>query len=451
MTPQTIPQLSHAANWAPHPSAAPRCHRQDHAFRIEATGSRALAGGYDLIFRNLTPGQTLRLRTSARFHDIETPRDAIDVSAHWMSDPNADPFREQLGWQCPERRIERTQGAESGTMHFETGLRTPPGAQALLVRLTLRWTTRGRVEFAIPAFEPWQPPPRRAPLTIAVVTGSQHSRPLPIESIEQNTDYYLPRCEDACRDAAARDTKVGLIVLPEICLQWQIQQHPLDLAVAAPGPQTAPFQDLARRYETRLCLPMLEREGDAVYNSAVMISPAGEIDGKYRKVHLATGIELNSGVRPGDGFPVFDTEAGRIACNICMDSSRAESSRLTAIEGAEILLLPIMGDHRANRWSTGRPIFQEDRWRAVMRVHALDNFLFLVAARNQSQGSCIVDPKGGFAAWNEGDREHILGKVDLDRDDRTWTGSNFRAELWTYRRPSLYAPFAREQAPPFAP
>jgi len=43
---------------------------------------------------------------------------------------------------------------------------------------------------------------------------------------------------------------------------------------------------------------------------------------------------------------VFDTEIERIGCNICMDSSAAESSRMVGLNGAEVLLLPIMGDHR---------------------------------------------------------------------------------------------------------
>ena len=91
----------------------------------------------------------------------------------------------------------------------------------------------------------------------------------------------------------------------------------------------------------------MERDGDAVHNSAVLIDPAGKIEGRYHKVHLAVGGEIESGILPGNTFPVFQTELGRIDGNICMDSSATESSRMIGLNSADFLLLPIMGDHRA--------------------------------------------------------------------------------------------------------
>ena len=62
-------------------------------------------------------------------------------------------------------------------------------------------------------------------------------------------------------------------------------------------------QCFCRRYQrrkVRIALPFLERDGDAVHNSVVLISPEGVIDGKYHKVRLADGREVESGIRPGD-------------------------------------------------------------------------------------------------------------------------------------------------------
>jgi predicted amidohydrolase len=173
----------------------------------------------------------------------------------------------------------------------------------------------------------------------------------------------------------------------------------------------------------------------------VLISPAGVIDGRYHKVHLAAGGEEVSGVLPGDSFPVFDTELGRLGCNICMDSSAAESSRMVGLNGANFLLLPIMGDHRADRWSRGAPIYNEDRWRAIMRTHAMDNQLCMVVARNHALGSCIVDRKGEMLAWNDGDQPFITAEVPFEDGYRTWDGGCFRDVNWLQRRPHLYAAF----------
>ena len=147
-----------------------------------------------------------------------------------------------------------------------------------------------------------------------------------------------PLCEAACRE------NPSLIVLPEIALQWGLKGSPIDLAVPAPGPETEVFAEIAQRYRTRILLGLLERDGDAVHNSAVLIDPAGKIEGRYRKVHLAVGGEIESGILPGNTFPVFQTELGRIGCNICMGSSATESSRMIGLNGADFLLLPIMGD-----------------------------------------------------------------------------------------------------------
>jgi len=215
-----------------------------------------------------------------------------------------------------------------------------------------------------------------------VATGSVYSQG-PFKTLQNNIDFYLSLSEAACQ----QDT--DLLVLPEVALQWRRQGNPLDQAIAAPGPATEPFAELARRRQVRILLGLFERNGDTVYNSAVLINPQGQIDGRYDKVHLAVGGESESGILPGDGFPVFNTELGRIGCNICMDSSAAESARMVGLGGADLLLLPIMGDHRASRWNPGTPNFNESRWKAIMRTRAMDNQLEVVAVGLLGEVGCI--------------------------------------------------------------
>ena len=117
---------------------------------------------------------------------------------------------------------------------------------------------------------------------------------------------------------------------------------------------------------------------------------------------------------------------------------------MVGLNGADLLLLPIMGDHRASRFTPGSPIFAEDRWKAIMRTHAMDNQLCMVVARNNSQGSCIVDRKGDILAWNEGDEDFISTTVELNDGYRTWNGGCFRDVNWLQRRPHVYAPHVDE-------
>ena len=211
-------------------------------------------------------------------------------------------------------------------------------------------------------------------------------------------------------------------------------------SVAVPGPAMKPFEELARQHRTHLVLGVKQRDGDVFYNSAVLIGPEGSVAGVYHKVHLATG-EGFSGVTPGNAFPVFDTSIGRIGCLICMDTTVCESARMLALNGADFICFPIMGDLRADRWSPGPPTYHEDRWRAIMRTRALDNQVSMVVARNEVQGSCVIDRKGDILAWNKGNEEIIEATLPAEDGYRVWDGTDFREATFLLRRPHLYGAY----------
>ena len=197
--------------------------------------------------------------------------------------------------------------------------------------------------------------------------------------------------------------------------------------------------ELARRCGVHLLLGLLERDGDAVHNSAVLIGPDGTIVGKYRKVHLAVGGEMETGILPGDDFPVFDTAIGRVGCNICMDSSAAESSRMIGLHGADFLLLPLMGDHRA--WHPENHVWDPERFKGIMMTRAVDNQLCMVVAVNRARGSCIIDRTGHVLAWNDGDRPYVSATVVLNDGFRPANKGCYRSTNWMQRRPHAYSAF----------
>ncbi len=81
---------------------------------------------------------------------------------------------------------------------------------------------------------------------------------------------------------------------------------------------------------------LLEREGDALYNSAVLVGP--ETFGRYRKTHLWDREKLL--YEPGEELPVFDTPLGRIGLLVCYDAWFPEATRALAVKGAQILCIP---------------------------------------------------------------------------------------------------------------
>jgi len=103
---------------------------------------------------------------------------------------------------------------------------------------------------------------------------------------------------------------------------------------------------------------------------------------------------------------------------------------------------PIMGDLRADRYSIGQPVFNESRWKAIMRTRAIDNQVCMVVARNDVQGSCIISRKGDILAWNEGDQETIEATVQMEDGYHVWNGGDFREITYMLRRPHLYGIYA---------
>jgi predicted amidohydrolase len=68
----------------------------------------------------------------------------------------------------------------------------------------------------------------------------------------------------------------------------------------------------------------------------------GELVGTYRKVHLYWPEE-RLGISPGDSFPVFHTDLGKVGIMMCYDSWFPEMARILGLNGAEIILFPNAG------------------------------------------------------------------------------------------------------------
>jgi predicted amidohydrolase len=197
---------------------------------------------------------------------------------------------------------------------------------------------------------------------------------------------------------------------------------------------------------------VLEKNGELVHNTAILIDKKGKLAGRYRKVHLAQPSEVWWGVTPGHEFPVVDVDGVKVGMNICMDSSAAESVRVPARQGAEVICLPIMGDHRASSCLAGtkRHEFDINRWQMIQCVRAIDNQIYMLVSRNLGIGSGVFSPRGEVLAISAGGRV-VWADVDLADLPRTNLDSTFRGVAWYERREPTYGPLAGSLLPdPFA-
>ncbi|MDQ1733463.1 MAG: hypothetical protein QOK10_3622 [Pseudonocardiales bacterium] len=312
--------------------------------------------------------------------------------------------------------------------------------------LLLRWSSTGWVEWKDPQIANVA---RQNPRRIRLAAAS--SRPTSQDAtMRDNQQRFLELCKQAAEAGA------DLLCLPENILAQGMPelrgQRLLQSAVEIPSEHIQPFVEAARRYNMAIGFSVLERAGELVHNTAVLIDAQGSFALKYRKVHLAIR-EAWRGVTPGDGFSVTELQpvGARVGMNICMDSSSAESARVVASLGAEILLLPIENDYRATQWDrdAGRSKpFSLPRWCVIQRARAMDNHLYVAAARIGGVGTGIFAPDGEILAMDYGESPLVMADIDLDDLRRHPTGPPYRDVIWFQRRDIAYGELAGSKTRP---
>src|SRR5690606_27686717 len=163
-----------------------------------------------------------------------------------------------------------------------------------------------------------------------------------------------------------------------------------------PGPTTRYVGEVAKRNNLYIVAGLLEREGEVVYNTSVLIDRKGNLVGKYRKTSLPRE-EIDGGITPGTSFPVFDTDFGRIGMMICWDVFFPEPARALAQQGAEVIFLPIWGGDLT-----------------LTRARAIENQVYVVSS-TYDMISAVFDQEGKVLKEAEQDGEVVVVEVDLNK------------------------------------
>jgi predicted amidohydrolase len=226
-------------------------------------------------------------------------------------------------------------------------------------------------------------------------------------------------------DAAARGAE--LVALPEGFLEGYVVNEP-DMtaarfrALAEPldGPYVARFRALARAHGVWLLACFAEREGDAVYNTALLLAADGAVAGRYRKTHVQSGGDWRY-YAPGDSLPVFATPWGPAGVMICYDRQFPEVPRALMRQGARLILNPSWG-------------MFGDLNEAMLRTRAHENGVFVLFAH--VRGALLLDPRGTVTARSLPGEPLLVHDVDLTEADTLRAG---RGHLTDHLRPDLYA------------
>ncbi|WP_306145792.1 N-carbamoyl-D-amino-acid hydrolase [Roseibium sp. MMSF_3412] len=241
----------------------------------------------------------------------------------------------------------------------------------------------------------------------------------------------------------AKDAGATLAVFPELALttffpRWYMEdQAEVDswFETEMPSAETRPLFDRARAYGIGMYLGYAEKTPDGHhFNTSVLVSPQGDIVGKYRKVHLPGHSEFDTDrafqhlekryFEPGDlGFPVWRSQDGILGMCICNDRRWPETYRVMGLQGVEMVMLGFNTPAVNSQMSAEGPEDRLFHHRLSVQAGAYQNATWVIAVAKAGVedghpligGSLIVDPNGKIVAESTTeDDEMLVHACDLD-------------------------------------
>ena len=277
--------------------------------------------------------------------------------------------------------------------------------------------------------------------------------------LDKNIVAATAMAEEAAKNGAR------LIVMPEAAVSGYIYrdlEQFLPYMDTVPGKTTDSLLNVTKKYNCYIAIGIAEIDRDTglTYNTGALVGPNGLV-GKYRKNGLNPSDVL--WFVPGNtGYPVFETELGRITMIICYDDTYWEPARVAALKGCDMIayicssdrLLPQLGAEAAGKHSTIAAVQHQSAWNGLAMIAADRNN----AESNPTTGVTVT--YGGSASIWQADGERIAhasatdysktmtnkpsiiyGMIDPARFD------NEQKRTLERRRPELYKELAFYRAP----
>lgn len=389
--------------WSPRAELQPRCYvdsaefrSQPNALAIFGNGNAAEYGGWSYVASGIRSRANYRFTAHYRTRAVSNEQLRVVARLDWL-----DASQKRVGY--PDYAYLNQPAGNWKKLMLEAP--APEDAIAVRIELALGWSPEGTVWWDDIALEEI-PAPRPRPVRI----GSVSLRPQQTGGKEGSLNAFLKALDEVALG------KPDIVCLGEGITLIGHHAAYSSLAEPVPGPTTERLGTKARQYRMYIVAGLYEREQDVLYNTAVLIDRQGKVAGKYRKVYLPRE-EIEGGLTPGNTYPVFETDFGRIGMMICWDSQYADPARALAVQGAEIIFLPIWGGYTT-----------------LMQARAMENHVYLVTAGYDCE-TAVYNPLG--EALHRTKESGVFKTVSVDLNQRfiePWLGDmrgRFHKELRT--------------------
>lgn len=224
----------------------------------------------------------------------------------------------------------------------------------------------------------------------------------------------MEKFEEEVRTVGRDFPEVELLVFPELYLTGDDPFTRADSAELVeetaepiPGPITDRVAKVAARAGKWIAAgSILERSDAGLHNTAIVLSPDGEIVARHRKMFPWRPWETSI---PGNGPTLFEIpRVGTLGLMICYEVWFPETARGLALGGAELILQPSL---------TTTPDREEEL--VLTRAIAITNQCFVVsvnAVATIGGGKSLgVDPEGRVLFEGGVGEEFLIEVIDLDR------------------------------------
>lgn len=398
--------------WSPRPTMQLATAARPGAFRMAGNGNPHAKGRLWRTLAGFEPGAWYRFEARYAADKVPNPANAAlavvqlagNQSTHVLTidQRSGGNIRAALVLQMPAK------AGSSLEMHLFAGF-IPQGS--------IEWQ-----EVKVSHLAGYAPPSR--PVRLAVI-DSQPPRKGPAEA---SARHYAAEIDRAC----AGSPRTDLVLLPENFNKSKVEP---EAPVTMDSEYMRIVREAARRNKVYLAGSLFEERDGVAFNAGFVIDRQGQPAGYYRKSHLTIGEMLFSQISRGDDLNVIRTDFGVIGLSVCFDFHFPESARLLALQGAELLLVPMASDGRLKEDGMQRGAEHAGK------TYVLENripVVFAATLGSTVQPSLIIDQNGVVLARSNSENHIIRANLDLAAKSLRWSGNDFRSIHQAGRRPELY-------------
>ncbi|MFC1562935.1 carbon-nitrogen hydrolase family protein [candidate division KSB1 bacterium] len=190
-----------------------------------------------------------------------------------------------------------------------------------------------------------------------------------MKCIDSDVNGNLSRIELQVKEASEKGAKAAFF--PETAVIGWANPDAYELAEQMPGKFTKIIGNMAKKYNIIIGIGLCEKEGEKIYDSAVLIDSSGEILLKHRKINILSHL-MKKPYIPGkkEDITAVDTPIGRIGMMVCADCFIDEHLKIMKDKNPEFVYIPYGWAYPKEGWPEHGFVLIKTVQKASLKIEA---------------------------------------------------------------------------------